>query len=62
MSLIPKPAFLRAAGMAKAGPTPIISGGTPATEKLTTLPYTFNPNFLATSLLASKTTEAPSVT
>ena len=38
ISLISKPAFLRAAGIATAGPIPIISGGTPATAYETILP------------------------
>lgn len=38
ISLISSPAFLRAAGMATAGPIPIISGGTPATAYEIILP------------------------
>jgi uncharacterized membrane protein len=38
MSSIAKPALLKAAGIAKAGPIPITFGGTPATAKLRILP------------------------
>jgi len=40
----------------------MISGGTPATAKLFILPKILRPSFLATSLLARRTTAAPSVT
>jgi hypothetical protein len=48
--------------MANAGPIPITSAGTPATAKLRILPLIGSPNFLATDLLAKRTTAAPSVT
>lgn len=47
--------------MAKAGPTPIIDGGTPTTEKSTYLPIIGSPNLLAALLEAKRTTAAPSV-
>jgi len=56
------PLFLRTYGIAKAGPIPITSGGTPATEYPTTLAKMGSPKLLATDLLTSKTAAAPSVT
>jgi len=47
--------------MAKAGPIPMISGGTPATEKPKILPLIGRPSFLAWDLLVMSTTAAPSV-
>jgi len=48
--------------MARAGPTPMISGGHPTTAWATNLPIIGNPCYLATDLLANKIAEAPSVT
>jgi hypothetical protein len=62
MSLTCKPHYSKALGIAKAGPTPIISGGTPAHAKLSILPLIGRPSFTATDLLAKRTTAAPSVT
>jgi len=61
MSLVVNPLFLSASGIAKAGPIPIISGGTPTTAYDLYLAIIGNPNLLATDLLASNTIAAPSV-
>jgi len=42
-----RPHFSRAFGIAKAGPIPMISGGTPATAKPRILPLIGRPSFLA---------------
>lgn len=56
------PAFFKASGIAKAGPIPIISGGTPATAYDLYLAKIGNPSLTATDLLANNTPAAPSVT
>jgi len=61
MSLTLSPVYSRAFGIAKAGPIPITSGGTPAAEKLKILPLIGSPIFLAHDLLAKRMTAAPSV-
>lgn len=62
MSFTCKPHYSNALGMAKAGPIPMISGGTPAHAKLSILPLIGRPSFNATDLLAKRITDAPSVT
>jgi len=48
--------------MAKAGPIPMTSGGTPMTEYATNFPKIGSFSFSATDLLAKRTPAAPSVT
>jgi hypothetical protein len=61
MSEIFNPAFFKAAGIAKAGPIPIISGGTPETAYEITFAIIGNPRLFATDLRTNKTAAAPSV-
>src|SRR6266550_4000323 len=62
MSLRLRPVFSSALGIANAGPTPMILGGTPATTPVTYFPRIGNPRRLATDRLASSTAAAPSDT
>jgi hypothetical protein len=51
-----------AAGMATAGPTPMIAGSTPTAEKLLKMPSTGRPLLSASRRVMSSTAAAPSVT
>ena len=62
ISFTSRPAFYKATGIAKAGPIPITSGGTPAQAYDNILPCTLRPSFLAIDLLVSITQAAPSET
>lgn len=62
MSLEVRPALLRARGIAKAGPMPITSGGTPAVAYDLYLARIGNLCLIAIDLLANNTPAQPSVT
>ena len=60
ISSIPKPTDVKTLGTAFTGPMPIISAGTPATEKPKNSAFGFKLYFLSASSLAIKTAAAPS--
>ena len=57
-----RPVFSNTFGIANAGPTPIILGGTPTTAAVTNLPKIGRPRRLAMERLARSTAAAPSDT